>query len=147
MGMAEVRNGIVRVDWPDEVRCQMLGCGERRDPRAFRRQVCTGHAEGTDYMTDAELASLAREDAHMKVAMAVGRAVDVLIETMDSDREELRIKAAESLLDRGGIPRGVAWTGRVEVEDNTVVATEVVRARLERLAVGLGHDPSILDVE
>lgn len=111
--------------------CEMLRCENRRDMTA-RRAVCREHAEDSDYMASARDVEMMRAVAADEVTRNLARAVAVLVASMaEEDRPEIRLKAAESILDRGGIVRGMSWRGEIAAVSQG--AADTVLQRLQEL--------------
>ncbi len=78
--------------------------------RVYRSDVLWKTREG-------ELREELHSDRASRLQTVVGKAIAALDELVDSPDDALRLRAAESALDRGGFPKGV----KVEVDNKPVI--------------------------
>jgi len=88
------------------------------------------------------------ERARVRIAQAAGPAVDVIEDLMNNAiSEPVRLKAAETLLDRAGVRGGIEIDQTVTIDVRPAAA--ILQERLARLALGAARpeEPEIVDAE
>ena len=112
--------------------------GERCDRTALPGNTrCEFH--GGNFIDDEETRALIKQ-SHATIVRASNTAVQVVIDIMqNSPNDQMRLKAAEMLLDRGGLTAGVNLTiestGRDELAGVGKSAADQLREKLMRLAL------------
>lgn len=99
-------------------------------------------------LVDKEAIETMLESAAKKVVTAADAAVDTLIELMStSPNDVVRLKAAESILDRAGLPAGQKIEVKTTVEHTFDSPTQLVLERLDQLAAHVGGTPTPSEIE
>jgi hypothetical protein len=109
----------------DGIRCMLWASGRIKDDGLCRIHLKTIRKPGADI-----------ERAREKIIQSAPYAVDVLEQLMETaESEPVRLKAAESILDRAGVRGGIEIDAQVEITESRP-AHVIVAERLARLAEG-----------
>lgn len=116
----------------DAVRCLLWSSGRGTDDN-----LCRVHL-GTKQNNVTGAVAAARRRAYQAAPAAIA-IIEQMMESAES--EQVKLKAAESILDRAGIRGGVEIDAKVEIE--TRPAEDVIRERLQRL---VPNNPAITEL-
>lgn len=124
------------------IRCvQIRKNGERCKRWSLRGyDRCKRHAGPGAHMPDGNVIKYieaVRESARLRLVDDTDEALDVLLELMQPGTSEgIRLKAAESVLDRAGVKGGIDINVDVQVTENP---SDQIARRLSKLAEGAAH--------
>ena len=130
------------IDWGPYA-CEYPGCHARKDDRNQHNSLCFVHSAPLDLLPPDEIERAFIEQHRRQAALTLAKASEDaahnLVTAMDSEREDVALKASLEVLDRTGL--GKAPTVQVDITSNNLnvdsgsIVNEI-HARLDRLRGG-----------